>query len=398
MESKKVNEVVAFLPIRAGSKSIQNKNVKKLGEFPLFIHILLSAITCRLIEKIYIATDIYGIHEIIDKELGNIPIKLKQKIKVIGRSEKSCMDLATTEVAMIEFAHKYKFENIILLQATSPMTTTRDLVRGIECYNTKKYDSVLSVVRNKKFLWKYKEEQMEYVEAINYDFFSRPMRQNLNLEFCENGAFYITSREKLLQTKCRISGNIGVSVMDDITEIEVDEINDWIMLKALYNVGYCRKRKIKLLALDWDGVMSDGRVFVSGKNVTQKIFSMIDGEGISIIKEYGVKVLVITAEQTDIDGIRCKKLGIKDFKSGISDKLKVLSEYCLSYNIDLDNVAYIGDDINDLEVIKNVGFSFAPQNAQTIVKKVVNICLSNLGGNGAVREAINYLIQNGMVN
>lgn len=154
--------------------------------------------------------------------------------------------------------------------------------------------------------------------------------------------------------------------------------------------------KIKLFVVDCDGVLSDGKIYISSENITQKAYSVIDGEGIALLHDYGIKILVITKEKSDIDGLRCKKLCIDEVSIGIRDKWRELEKICKRKCIDVNNVAYMGDDISDLIAMKNVGLSFAPANAQEIIKDNAMVCLEHEGGNGAVREAVNYIIKNGM--
>ena len=164
-------------------------------------------------------------------QLQNENRELFQKMKVIGRSPETASDTASTESAMLEFAHKYDFENIVLVQATSPLLTADDLAGGFELFMRPDTDSVLSCVRQRRFLW----EQNENGDAIpqNYDVYHRPRRQEFSGYLMENGAFYITSREKLLASQNRISGNIRVYEMSEDTAFEIDEVSDWIIIEEL---------------------------------------------------------------------------------------------------------------------------------------------------------------------
>lgn len=390
MES--INKTVALLPIRGGSKGVINKNIKRMGEYPLFLHILLSAVACPLIDTIFIATDIFIVTDIIEKELGVLPLDVKKKIKVIERSKESCEDDAATEVVMLEFAQKYDFENIILLQATSPLTRSADITKGIKHFYEGKYDSVLSVTVNKKFHWDYATGKNDEVNPTNYNIYNRLQRQNLNLGYNENGAFYITTKKNLLENKCRLSGKIGISIMDEITGIEIDELSDWIMINSIFKNYKRYNEQIKLFVMDCDGVMTDGKIFLSGENVTQKSFNVIDGEGIALLHEHGIKTIVLTKESSNIDGLRNKKLNVDQVCLGITDKFEVLEKICQRENVNLCNVAYVGDDISDFIAMKNVGISFAPRNAQKIIKKNASVCLKHNGGDGAIREAVNYIL------
>lgn len=212
---------VAFIPVRGGSKSIPLKNIKELGGKPLVYWTAAAASECEYIDAVYVATDSEQIKKTV--ESFNLP-----KVMVIGRSAESASDKASTESAMLEFAKTTEFENIVLIQATSPLLTADDLRRGFELFEKPEVDSVLSAVKQKRFIWKDGEAG---AEAVNYDYFHRPRRQDYEGYFVENGAFYITSRDRLLETKNRISGKIRIVPMCEESFYEIDEPSDWVIIE-----------------------------------------------------------------------------------------------------------------------------------------------------------------------
>lgn len=222
---------VAFIPVRGGSKSIPLKNIKPICGKPLVYWAAKAACGCRQLHKVYVATDSDEIREVV-RGFQSGPEKQEfDKLEVIGRSAESALDTAPTEYAMLEFAGKYDFDNIVLIQATSPLLTSADLDRGLEAFLEEGTDSCLSVVRQKRFHWE-KDEQ-GFAHAVNYDIYHRPRRQEFKGCLVENGAFYITSRENLLSSGKPISGNIKAVEMDEATYFEVDEPIDWVIIEAL---------------------------------------------------------------------------------------------------------------------------------------------------------------------
>lgn len=214
---------IAFIPVRGGSKSIKLKNIKLLNGRPLIYWTLDAAHSCKEIDKIVVSTDSDEIKKCVESYDS-------KKIEIFNRSKENATDTATTESAMLEYAEKYEFENMVLIQATSPMLTTNDLQRGIKKFNEKDVDSVLSVVRQKRFIWK--KENERYIPQ-NYNCYERPRRQEFEGFLVENGAFYITTRKKLLESKCRVNGNIACVEMDEESYFEIDEVNDWIIVGEL---------------------------------------------------------------------------------------------------------------------------------------------------------------------
>lgn len=217
---------VAFIPVRGGSKSIPLKNIKPLLGKPLVYWTAKAASDCKHIDTVFIATD----SDEIEKTVNSLGI---EKVKVIRRSAETATDTASTESAMLEFAQNYEFDNIVLVQATSPMLKGSDLDNGFNKFFEDKTDSVLSVVRQKRFIWDYNSSG--YAEPVNYDVYNRPRRQEFDGYLVENGAFYITSKANLLKSKNRVSGNIAAVEMDENTFFEIDEPSDWIIIEGLMN-------------------------------------------------------------------------------------------------------------------------------------------------------------------
>ena len=190
-----MNMNVAFIPVRGGSKSIPLKNIKELHDRPLVYWTVAAACDCASIDKVFVATDNIDIRLCVEKFCAQ-DLERFRKVNVIDRSEESATDTASTESAMIEFAKSHRFDNIVLIQATSPMLTGADLDNGFSIFSSNGTDSVLSVVPQKRFIWGIDDDGN--AKAVNYDVFNRPRRQDFEEYYVENGAFYITSRKALL--------------------------------------------------------------------------------------------------------------------------------------------------------------------------------------------------------
>ncbi|MEH7383527.1 acylneuraminate cytidylyltransferase family protein [Bacillus sp. JJ1533] len=220
---EKLGRTIVFIPIRGGSKSIPLKNIKLINGRPLVYWSLDAAVRCKEVDKVVVSTDSKDIKEVIDRYDS-------EKVIVINRSKEVSTDTASTESVMLEFVEKYDFESIILVQATSPLLKSKHLSQGIDKFNQPEIDSVVSVVRQKRFLW---QEKCKTANPVNYDPFNRPRRQDFQGYLVENGSFYITSRQRLIDTKCRISGNIGIVEMPEETYFEIDEPTDWTIVEGL---------------------------------------------------------------------------------------------------------------------------------------------------------------------
>ncbi len=152
--------------------------------------------------------------------------------------------------------------------------------------------------------------------------------------------------------------------------------------------------EIKLIVLDVDGVLTDGKLLIGSDGVEYKSFHVKDGMGISLARFQGIKVAIITGRKSRSVEVRSKELQIDFLYQGIINKEDVLHEIVTTLDIDLQNVFYMGDDINDLPIIRSVGFSAAPKDASEYVKSAVNFVSNFTGGNGAVREAIELILSN----
>jgi N-acylneuraminate cytidylyltransferase len=384
-----VGKTVAFIPVRGGSKSIPLKNIKPINGRPLIYWTLDAAVDCNEIDAVIVSTDSQEIKNVVDK-YGS------PKVKVVSRSEAVSTDTASTESVMIEFARNYDFENIVLIQATSPLLASGDITNGINKFSEDNIDSVLSVVRQKRFIW---EEKSDVVSAINYDPLNRPRRQDFDGYLVENGAFYVTTRDNLLSTECRISGNIGVVEMFEETYFEIDEPSDWVIVEGLLKkkagMGSDVKtiKRIKCVLTDSDGVLTDGGMYYSENGDELKKFNTKDGMGFKLLKEAGIITGIITGENIELVRRRAEKMKVDEVYLGIQDKMKILNEICSKYDLNYEEIAYIGDDINDLEVIKTVGLGCTVHDGMKCVKDIANVITKAKGGEGAVREIVEMILE-----
>lgn len=154
--------------------------------------------------------------------------------------------------------------------------------------------------------------------------------------------------------------------------------------------------KYKLFVMDVDGTLTDGKIYMSDAGEMCKVFDIKDGYGIKhILPQMGIEAAIITGRKSDIVQRRVEELGIELLYQGVTDKLSVLKEIVKERNCTLDEVVYIGDDINDIQCLRSVGFSACPADAIQKNKLEVDYVATKSGGNGAIREVIDYLNENG---
>lgn len=376
--------------MRGGSKSIPLKNIKKFCGKPLVYWTIKALEESKYIDKVVVATDSDDIKKCI------VGFNFT-KTQVYDRDPANAQDTSSTESVMLEYITRSEICNedtFLLVQATSPLLSASDINKGIELYDNSDYDSVLSCVRSMRFFWN------EDGSAINYNFQNRPRRQDFDGILMENGAFYINSVKNIQESKNRLTGKIGISEMPEFTAVEIDEEDDWIIAEKLMYKHILKNnielKDIKLFLSDVDGVMTDAGMYYTESGDELKKFNTHDGKGFELLRNAGIKVGIITSENTKIVERRAEKLKVDYLYQGkeFGGKLEAAKAICKEEGISLDEVAYIGDDINCYDLLSAVGYAACPYNATTKIKEIPNIRqLTKSGGEGVVREFIEYILE-----
>lgn len=377
--------IIAFIPVRGGSKSIPLKNIKPFCGKPLVCWNIEALEQCQEIDKIVVATD----SDIIAQ---TIQCRSYSKTKIYHRLAINASDTASTESVILEYLNQTRLPNdtvFILVQATSPLTQKENFTKALSLFKDGNYDSLLTCVRNKRFFWS------EDGQSINYDYRKRPRRQDFKGTLMENGAFYISTVGKIKQSGNRLSGKIGIYEMPEYTATEIDEPDDWAFLEQIMRKKILSKRSgldIKLILTDIDGVWTDGGMYYDQTGNEMKRFNTYDGVGVSLAHQNGIPVGIITGETTEIVRRRSEKLKVDYLMQGVSDKLEAVNMLCRRLGIELSNVAYIGDDINDIEVMDAVRYSAVPSSSPEYVKSHANLIMQKKGGEGVFREFVENII------
>ena len=376
--------VIAFIPARGGSKSIPEKNIKSFCGKPL-IFWNLQQLQNSNADNIVVATDSEKIKNIVNSFNFS-------KVSVYDRSNENSQDISSTESVMLEYIDSVKLsdsDTFILVQATSPFTQKNHFNEGLELFD--KHDSVLSCCESKRFSWR-------DGKALNYDIYNRPRRQDFEGTLIENGAFYISSVADIKKTKNRISGDITTYKMPEFTYTEIDEPEDWIVAESLMKKFILKDKtpdfsKIKIFLSDVDGVLTDAGMYYTENGDEFKKFCTYDGMGFQLLQKTGIKVGILTTEDRELNRRRAKKLGLDFDFHGAKDKLQIVKDLCEKENISLDEIAYIGDDVNCFELLSNAGVSACPMNAVSKIKSIPNIIqLQRNGGDAVVREFVELIL------
>lgn len=152
-------------------------------------------------------------------------------------------------------------------------------------------------------------------------------------------------------------------------------------------------KQIKLLIMDVDGVLSDGRIIYNSQGNDYRIFNVHDGYGIRLAQQSGIKVVFVSGRHSSIIDKRAQDLGVGDVYQSVADKAEVLEELLDKYKLNSNEVCAIGDDLIDLSLLKQVGLPVAVCNAIPDLKKVARYVTKLPGGNGAVREVVDLILK-----
>ncbi len=152
-------------------------------------------------------------------------------------------------------------------------------------------------------------------------------------------------------------------------------------------------KQIKLFAMDVDGTLTDGHIYMGNDGEMFKAFHVHDGLGIKLLKHYGIIPAIITGRQSNIVKNRCREIGLTEFHQGVKNKAAKLAELMDQYGLTAEQVAYIGDDMNDLSAVKAAGVTFAPADCAESLKPFIDIILTKPSGQAPVREAVDLILQ-----
>ncbi len=377
---------VAFVPVRGGSKGIPDKNIRPFCGRPLVAWILHALEAAQRVQRVVVSTDCERIASVVRAlRLG--------KVEVFHRSAATATDTASTESAMLEFLAADSIADetpFVLVQATSPFTRAADIDTALARFDAEPCDSMLSVARVRRFFWS--DDGM----PLNYEPRHRPRRQDFAGSLIENGAFYINRAGTVRRYRNRLHGDVLPHEMAEHSVLELDEPDDWLIGEALMRrhggVTQLPPPKLALVLTDVDGVLTDGGMYYGNSGEESKRFNTLDGMAFELARNAGLRTGIVTGESTDLVARRAAKIGADFVYQGIRDKLPVVERLCAELGIGLQQVAYVGDDLGDLEVLRAVGLAACPSTAVAAVRDVVHYVCERAGGQGCLREVVDRFV------
>lgn len=221
--------IVAIIPARGGSKGVPRKNIRMLAGKPLIAYTILDALEAQLIDAVFVTTD--------DPEIAGVAKEFGAEIIVRPRSLSG--DTASSESALVHALDTLRESNrlpdvVVFLQCTSPLRSGRDIDNAIRCLQGEGADSLLSVTRSHKFLW---ERGDDGARSINYDYRSRPRRQDMAPQFMENGSIYVFKPWVVEKLGNRLGGKISIYEMSEETALDIDSLADFDIAESFIKSG-----------------------------------------------------------------------------------------------------------------------------------------------------------------
>jgi N-acylneuraminate cytidylyltransferase len=398
------NDVLAIIPARGGSKSIPKKNIRLFAGHPLLAYSIVAGLQSKKVGRVIVSTDDEETVEIAKTYGAEVPFR-----RPVELAQDSTPDFPVFRHALewLEAEEGYKPEVIVQLRPTTPIRPWDCVDRGISLLlNHPDADSVRAIVpssQNPYKMWRIGDDGLmrPLLEAEVAEAYNQP-RQNLPPTYWQTGHLDIVRRETLVEKGSMSGGSILPLVLDPIFTVDIDSPLDWERAEWKFlhsDMDVFRPGKIlrklpspvELLVLDFDGVLTDNRVWTDAEGREWVAANRSDGWGIARLKEAGIPIIVLSTETNPVVKARCKKLGI-EVTQGVDDKASVLKRLMESKGVNAGRVVYLGNDVNDVPCFPLVGCAVVVEDAHRMVKAEADIVLKQRGGFGAVRELCDRIL------
>jgi N-acylneuraminate cytidylyltransferase len=389
-----VNDTLAIIPARGGSKGIPRKNVLPLAGLPLVAHTIRAAQAAARVGRIIVSTD--------DAEIG--AVAQQYGAEVVWRPAEISGDAASSEAALLHVLDQLEAregrlpEITVFLQCTSPLTAPEDIDGTLAALQDAGADSAVAVTPFHYFLWR---EVDGLAQGINHDKMVRPLRQAREPQYLETGAVYVMRTAGFRAARHRFFGQTVLYVTPGERRLEIDEPVDFEIaaarLAALAAEGARRgaravlPRPVAGLVLDFDGVFTDNRVLVDQDGREAVWCSRSDGWGLARLRETGLPIVILSTERNPVVTARARKLGLAVIQDA-ADKAAALRAWLAENSLDPAGVVYLGNDVNDLPAAALVGCVAAVADAHPDFRHAAHLILQAAGGHGAIRELCEVIL------
>ena len=378
---------IAIIPARAGSVGIKDKNIRPFCGVPLLVRAIHAAKQSATVDRVIVTTDSDRYADLCREAGAEVMMRPAELATGTASSESALLHVLET----LRAAGQTLPDWMVFQQCTSPFTRPEDIDSLLRHVQEANADSGFTAVRSHRFLWRVLQDGA--AEGINHDKSVRPRRQDREPEFMENGAVYVMKTDGFLRHKHRFFGRTVLLEVPEYQGIEIDSEDDWLIAEGIFR-GMHRAAATsvlpsapKLVVFDFDGVFTDNRVLVDQDGKEAVFCDRGDGMAIEWLIKSGVRGLILSKERNPVVQARAKKVGLP-VAQAVDGKAIFLREWCANEGIDLSDVVYLGNDLNDLQCFAIVGCAVAVSDAAPQVLEAADLILSRPGGRGAIRELI----------
>jgi len=400
-------QVLALIPARGGSKGIPGKNIKPFAGYPLIAYSIVAGLRSSYVTRVIVSTDDEAIAEVAKEWGAEVPF-----LRPGHLAEDDTPDLPVLAHCLDWLAKNedYHPEVVVWLRPTSPIRPIDCVDQAVELLIAHpEADSVRGVVsasQNPFKMWRIDEESGALKQLINVPGIAEPYnapRQSLPQVYWQTG--HIDALwTKIIANKGSMTGDVIMPLMIDARyTVDIDLPSDWkgaekiLQEQALDMVDPANQRrpfpdKPRLVVLDFDGVLTDNRVWVNERGEETISANRSDGLGLeSLRNNTNIEVMVLSREANPVVAARSKKLKLPVLQA-VMDKDVAIRQVMAEKGLDPSEVIFMGNDTNDLVVFPEVGFAVAPADAHPEVLRRADLILSADGGKGAVRELCDMIL------
>jgi len=400
-------EVLAIIPARGGSKGIPHKNIRLFAGHPLIAYSIMAARQAETVTRVIVSTDDPQIAEAAREYGAEVPFMRPDEL-----AQDSTLDLPVFQhaLAWLIANEAYAPEVVVHLRPTSPVRPVGLVDEAVRLLLTNpEADSVRGVVpagQNPHKMWRIDLKSGQMRNLLDVPGLAEPYnapRQALPPVFWQTGHIDAIRPATILE-KESMSGEVILPVkIDPRYTVDIDGPSDWqraewlVWYGGLEMVNPGSKRRplpqvVKLVVFDFDGVMTDNRVWVDADGHEFIAAYRSDSVGLHALRDAGIDSVVLSTETDRAVEARCRKIGI-GVMQGVKDKAERLQNYLAERGIDPAQVVYVGNDINDLPCFPLVGCAVAVADAMPDVLHAADLVLTQSGGFGAVREICERIVK-----
>ncbi|WP_236790070.1 acylneuraminate cytidylyltransferase [Amycolatopsis sp. GM8] len=387
MVEREGTRVLAVVPARGGSKGVPGKNLAKVGEDPLIARAVRALRSSTRVDEVVVSTD--------SAEIGAVAEAAGAVVS--PRPDELSGDSVSSEAVLLhsldvfEQEHGYSPEVVLLVQCTSPFIATETIDNVVSQILDDGWDCAFTAVRVHEFLWQ--RDPDGAAVAVNHDAAVRPRRQERTPEFRETGAVYGMRVPGFRSARHRFFGRIGLVETPAKHAIEIDTAEDLAIARALAATiePLSVDLDVDAVVTDFDGVHTDDRALVLQDGTEGVLVSRSDGAGVARLLAAGIPLMILSVEKNPVVAARAAKLGV-EVLHGVGDKAAVLKTWLTEQRLDPARVAFVGNDLRDLDAMALVGWPIAVHDARPEVLRAARLVLTRPGGAGAVREVADLVL------